>query len=63
MEENRDYLMTNWGCRYEQAANEARQVLIETYGEAGKNIRYAESFELSPYGRKIPVSEFRKLLM
>jgi len=61
-EKKRDYLMTNWGCRYEQAANGARQTLIETYGEAGKNIRYAECFELSPYGRKITVSEFRELL-
>ena len=61
-EDKRTYLMANWGRPYEQVANEARQTLIETYGEAGKNIRYAECFELSPYGRKITVSEFRKLL-
>ena len=61
-EEKKNYLMTNWGCRYELAANGARQTLIETYGETGKSIRYAECFELSPYGRKISVSEFRKLL-
>ena len=61
-EEKRDYLMTNWCSRYAQTANYARQILIETYGEAGKSIRYAECFELSPYGRKITVSEFRELL-
>ena len=61
-EDKRNHLMVNWGCRYEQTANEARQILIETYSEAGKNIRYAECFELSPYGRKISVSEFRNLL-
>ena len=38
-----------------------KAVSFETYGEAGKNIHYAESFELSPYGRKITVEEFRKL--
>ena len=61
-EEKLAYLMANWGVRSEMAANGARQTLIEIYGEAGKNIRYAESFELSPYGRKITVSEFRELL-
>ena len=61
-EKKRDYLMVNWGSRYKQAAIEARQTLIETYGEMGKNICYAECFELSPYGRKITVSEFRELL-
>ena len=57
------YLNENWGCRYEQAADGARQLLIDTYGEKGKRIRYAESFELSPYGRKISVQEFRELMM
>ena len=61
-EEKLAYLMANWVIRSEMAANGARQTLIEIYGEAVKNIRYAESFELSPYGRKITVSEFRELL-
>ena len=60
--EKRAYLEKYWGARYERAANDARQVLIETYGEAGKSVRYAECFELSPYGRKVTVEEFRKLL-
>ena len=60
--EKRAYLEKYWGARYERAANDARQVLIETYGEAGKSVRYAECFEFSPYGRKVTVEEFRKLL-
>ncbi len=62
-EEKSRYLNENWGIRYEQAADSARQVLIETYGEKGRKVHYAESFELSPYGRKISVQEFRELLM
>ena len=60
-EEKRNYLLANWGCRWEQAADEARQTLIETYGAAGERVRCAESFELSPYGRKVSVAEFREI--
>ena len=61
-EEKRRYLLENWGSRYERAAHEARQVLMETYGEAGARVRYAECFELSPYGRNVSVAEFRELM-
>ena len=61
-EEKKAYLMDNWGARYVKAANEARNTLIETYGEAGKTATYAETFELSPYGRKVSVEEFRELM-
>lgn len=61
-EEKKAYLVANWGKRYEDAANAARQVLTETWGEAGKNARFAETFELSPYGRKVSVEEFRDLM-
>ena len=62
-EEVRSYLTANWGSRYIRAANEARQVLTETFGEAGNLVRYAECFELSPYGRGVSKEEFRKLLL
>lgn len=62
-EEKCSYLKGNWVARYEQAANSARQTLIEIYGEKGRTIRYAEAFELSPYGRKISVQEFRELMV
>lgn len=63
-EERKAYLITNWGTRYETVADEARELLMETYGEdAGKKVRFAEAFELSPYGRNVTVEEFRKLLL
>ena len=61
-EEKKAYLLENWGTRYINAANEARETLIATYGEAGKSVRYAETFELSPYGRQVSVEEFRELM-
>ena len=61
-EEKKAYLLEHWGTRYENAANEAREALIASYGDAGKNARYAETFELSPYGRKVSVEEFRELM-
>ncbi len=48
--------------RSESQANSFRDELIELYGEeAGKNIRYAESFELSQYGRQVSVEELKSL--
>lgn len=61
-EEKQAYLIENWGARYVNAANEAREALTAAYGEAGKKAVYAETFELSPYGRKISVEEFRALM-
>ena len=61
-EEKKAYLVANWGKRYEDAANAARQVLTATWGEAGEKARFAETFELSPYGRKVSVEEFRDLM-
>lgn len=62
-EERKEYLLTNWGARYERVANEAREALIAAWGEKGKTIRYAEAFELSPYGRQVTQEEFRQLLL
>ncbi len=61
-EEKRRYLTEHWGSRYMTAANDARQLLIETYGEAGKHVQFAECFELSPYGRNISRGEFQALM-
>lgn len=61
-EEKKEYLIANWGARYVNAANAARETLVATYGEAGKKAVYAETFELSPYGRKISIEEFRQLM-
>ena len=61
-EEKKAYLLENWGTRYINAANEARETLIASFGDAGRNARYAETFELSPYGRKVTLEEFRELM-
>lgn len=63
-EEKKAYLIRGWGERFEQAANDNRQALVEQFGaEKGNAIRYAEFFELSPYGRKVTLDEFRKLML
>ncbi len=61
-EKKREFLVKNWGERFVRAANLGRERLIQIYGEAGKNVRYAELFELSPYGSKISADEFQKLM-
>ena len=62
-EEKKAHLIRGWGERFEKAADDNRQALIEQFGkEKGSSIRFAEFFELSPYGRKISVEEFRNLM-
>jgi len=48
--------------RFIRAADRGRQRLVDLFGEAGKNVRYAEAFEYCPYGRKISVDEFHALM-
>lgn len=53
-----------WCSRFTGAADSARELLIRVYGKAaGEKIRYAETFELSPYGRQISADELQKMLM
>lgn len=48
--------------RSEHTANRFRDKLIELYGEdRGKNIRYAEAFEICEYGRRPSADELRRL--
>ena len=62
-EEKKAHLIQGWCERFKKAADENRQALIEQFGEEkGSSIRFAEFFELSPYGRKISVEEFRNLM-
>ena len=35
--------------RFAQPAKEYRELLVEYYGEAGKDVQYAEAFEISEY--------------
>lgn len=47
--------------RFENQADTYRDQLIELYGSEGQDIRYAESFELSQYGRQVSVEELKNL--
>jgi LmbE family N-acetylglucosaminyl deacetylase len=48
--------------RHAGMANQYRKKLIELYGEeAGKQVRYAEAFEICEYGRRPSPDELRKL--
>ncbi len=66
-EERKAYLIENWGARYVAVADANRDKLCAIYGEAGKTIRYAEAFELSPYGSHVSAdglrNEFQELMM
>ncbi|MFA5687539.1 MAG: PIG-L family deacetylase [Kiritimatiellales bacterium] len=61
--EKRRYLDEIWGARNRQAADNARDVLIELYGKAGRNCVYAEIYEQTPYGRQLPLKEFQRLFL
>jgi len=48
--------------RFEETANKYRHELVEAYGEKeGKQVRYAEAFELCEYGRQPSPNELKKL--
>ena len=48
--------------RNEDVANKYRDHLVALYGEErGRKIKYAEAFQLSQYGRQVPVEELKKL--
>jgi LmbE family N-acetylglucosaminyl deacetylase len=50
------------GARYAATANQYREALIKRYGpEKGKNVKYAEAFEICEYGRQPTEEEIRKL--
>jgi len=61
-EEKKTYMLDLVGSYYGSVADKTRDVLAEIYGEAGKNVRNAEAFELSPYGRAVSVQQFRELM-
>lgn len=56
------WLKARWQDRQSREADKARAVLLEMYGEeAGKAVKYAESFEICEYGRRPSAEELRKL--
>jgi LmbE family N-acetylglucosaminyl deacetylase len=61
-EERRRQLSRRFERRWESVANKYRPKLIELYGEKkGKNVKYAEAFELCEYGRRPSADELKKL--
>ena len=59
-QEKRDHIRSGWLFRDEKNANRFRDILIEQYGEAGRNARYAEFFALMPLREEKDVAGFRK---
>ncbi|MCE9527442.1 MAG: PIG-L family deacetylase [Planctomycetales bacterium] len=56
------WLKARWQDRQVREADKARAVLLEMYGEeAGKAVKYAESFEICEYGRRPSTEELKKL--
>ncbi len=60
--ERRRQLSRRFERRWESVANKYRPKLIELYGaKKGKNVKYAEAFELCEYGRRPSAAELKKL--
>jgi LmbE family N-acetylglucosaminyl deacetylase len=58
----RTWATENHGRRYAQVADTYRAALIKWYGaERGKNVKYAEAFEICEYGRRPDDAEIKKL--
>ena len=61
-EGRRAYAEERHGARYSGVANKYRHALEKWYGrEKAKDIKYAEAFEISEYGRQPTEEEIRKL--
>jgi len=55
--------LLGWQKRFDVDANGLRERVIAAYGEEkGKTIKYAETFEQSPYSRTVSVEEFQAIL-
>jgi LmbE family N-acetylglucosaminyl deacetylase len=58
----REQVKESFKRRFASVANDCREKLIELYGEeAGKNVKYAEAFEICEYGRRPSKEEILKL--
>ena len=58
----RAWLKRRWGARQSSEAEKYRDLLVKLYGpEAGKAVKYAETFEVCEYGRRPSPAEIRQL--
>lgn len=60
-EKKRDAVRESFRRRCAATADRYRDKLVELYGEAGKQVRYAEAFEICEYGRRPNADELRQL--
>ncbi|MEN6497244.1 MAG: PIG-L family deacetylase [Thermoguttaceae bacterium] len=61
-EKKRQQVREAFRRRFASTADQYRDKLVEVYGpEAGKQVRYAEAFEICEYGRRPNAEELRKL--
>ncbi len=61
-EEKRNHL-DRWLRRFRVAADGARDLLIDVYGDDGRTVRYAQTFEQTQYGRQVSRANFQRLMM
>ena len=58
----RAWLKRFWGARQSSEAEKYRDLLVKLYGpEAGKAVKYAETFEICEYGRRPSAAEIKQL--
>lgn len=56
------WLRERWEARQRNEANTYRSALVKFYGEEkGKQVKFAETFELCEYGRQVKFDELKKL--
>ncbi len=61
-EQRRQWLWKRWDSRQRSEADRYRDSLVRWYGEeAGKQVKYAEAFEICEFGRQPSEDEVRKL--
>lgn len=62
-EARREWLRKRWHNRQSAEADRFRESLVKWYGEAaGKDVKYAETFEICEFGRQPSDDEIRQLL-
>lgn len=62
LEERLKFLDDVRGYQYTNIADEGRELLKKVYGEeTGAKVKYAEAFEISPYGKQVSLEEFQEL--
>lgn len=57
----RQWLHERWDRRATNEADRFRAALVDRYGEKGKQVKYAEAFEICEYGRQPTPQEIQKL--